>query len=132
MREVLQVGTALIGSLGFAMLFHIKGGKLLFIGFGGALSWTVFLCANSLLHDIFFSLLIASVAVTTLSEVLARLLKAPVILLLVPMIIPLIPGGDLYYTMSHLVYGDFDKFGQTSALVVKEALAIAFKETLDW
>ena len=41
-------------------------------------------------------------------ELLARAVKAPVIMLLVPMLIPLIPGGDLYYMMSFLVRGQYE------------------------
>ena len=60
-----------------------------------------------------------------LSEILARVLKTPVILMLVPMLIPEIPGGDLYYTMSYLVQGKYMEFGNSSKQVLMEAGAIA-------
>ena len=70
-------------------------------------------------------LLAASMFVAAVSEILARLLKTPVILLLVPMLIPEIPGGDLYYTMYYLVQGSYMEFGNSSNRVLVEAGAIA-------
>ena len=95
MKELLQIITAFIGSLGFALLFHIRGKKVVLIGLGGTLSWSVFLVSNSMLRDLNLGLLCASIAATLLAEMMARLLKTPVILLLVPMLVPMIPGGDL-------------------------------------
>lgn len=63
--------------------------------------------------------------VAALSEVLARMLRTPVILLLVPMLIPEVPGEALYYTMYYLVQGYQEEFGTYSGLVLTEAGAIA-------
>ena len=76
-------------------------------------------------HSMFVGLFVASLFVAALSEILARILKTPVILLLVPMLIPEIPGGDLYYTMYHLVQGHYTEFGSSSNQVLVEAGAIA-------
>ena len=92
-----------VGSLGFALLFGIRGTKPLgCIALGSGIGW-VAIC----------------------SEVTARLIKTPVILLLVPMLIPEIPGGDLYYTMYSLIEGDSAKFASLLQLVLAEAGAIA-------
>lgn len=73
----------------------------------------------------FVGLFAASFFVAVLSELLARIIKTPVILMLVPMLIPEIPGGDLYYTMQHLVRGEYVQFGNFSNRVLIEAGAIA-------
>ena len=64
--------------------------------------------------SIFTGLLAASLFVAALSEVLARMLRTPVILLLVPMLIPEVPGEALYYTMYYLVQGYQEEFGTYS------------------
>ena len=54
------------------------------------------------------------------SVAMARELKAPSNTYLIPGIIPLLPGGPLYYTMAGLVGGDralFTKNGTTTILV---------------
>lgn len=42
------------------------------------------------------------------SEGMARVRKAPANIFMIPGIIPLLPGGALYYTMSALIGGDMD------------------------
>ena len=61
-----------------------------------------------------------------MAEVLAQLLKAPVITLLMPMLVPLIPGGDLYYTTLALVQGVQQALLDTVRAVIEEAGAMAF------
>ena len=101
---LLQIVMAMIGALGFGLLFHISGSRLITIMLGAAVNWGVYL----------------------LAELLARLLKAPVITLLVPMLVPLIPGGDLYYTTLALVQGDTAGFARYGTLFIEEAGAMAF------
>ena len=80
-----------IGSVGFAVLFNIRGRKLLLAAGGGALAWAVYLACTCNGLDIFAGLFFATLAAALASELLARAVKAPVIMLLVPMLIPLIP-----------------------------------------
>ena len=102
-----------IGSVGFAVLFNIRGRKLLLAAGGGALAWAVYLACTCNGLDIFAGLFFATLAAALASE------------LLVPMLIPLIPGGDLYYMMSFFVRGQYEAFGQYAQRVLTEAGAIA-------
>lgn len=122
---VIQTIMGLIGSVSFAILFGVYDRKLLWIALGGAAGWVVYLGCVAGGYSMFVGLFAASFFVAGLSELLARLIKAPVILLLVPMLIPEIPGGDLYYTMQHLVQGEYVEFGNFSNQVLVEAGAIA-------
>ena len=117
--EFVQTSMGIIGSLGFALLFGIRGTKPLgCIALGSGIGWVVYLVSA-------FGMLASSLVIAACSEILARVIKTPVILLLVPMLIPEIPGGDLYYTMYSLVEGDTDKFASLLQLVLAEAGAIA-------
>ncbi len=122
---VIQTVMGMLGSVGFAVLFGIYDRKLGVIALGGAAGWVVYLACTASGHSMFVGLFVASLFVAALSEILARILKTPVILLLVPMLIPEIPGGDLYYTMYHLVQGHYTEFGSSSNQVLVEAGAIA-------
>lgn len=122
---IVQTLMGLIGSVGFAILFGIYDRRLAVIALGGGAGWGVYLLCIANGQSIFVGLLAASLFVAVLSELLARLLKTPVILLLVPMLIPEIPGGDLYYTMYYLVQGSYTEFGTSSNRVLVEAGAIA-------
>lgn len=122
---VIQTVMGMLGSVGFAVLFGIYDRKLGVIALGGVAGWVVYLACTASGHSMFVGLFVASLFVAALSEILARILKTPVILLLVPMLIPEIPGGDLYYTMYHLVQGHYTEFGSSSNQVLVEAGAIA-------
>ena len=56
--------------------------------------------------EVFLSSLAAATAICLWSETLARVRKAPANIFLIPGIIPLLPGGALYYTMNALISGD--------------------------
>jgi len=43
MSPVIQIVTGALGSLGFSVLFNIRGKKLLITTLGGLISWSVFL-----------------------------------------------------------------------------------------
>lgn len=124
--DVLQTVMGMAGAVGFAILFHVKTDKLWAAAFGGGLSWVVYLVVLARSDDKALGLLAATITVGVLSEILARVLKTPATILLVPMLIPLIPGGDLYYTTSYFVRGMNKECTQSLDLVVKEAGAIAF------
>ena len=124
--EFVQTSMGIIGSLGFALLFGIRGTKPLgCIALGSGIGWIVYLVSVVGGHGKAFGMLASSLVIAACSEILARVIKTPVILLLVPMLIPEIPGGDLYYTMYSLVEGDTDKFASLLQLVLAEAGAIA-------
>lgn len=122
---VVQTVMGVIGSVGFAILFGILDRKLMAIALGSGAGWAVYLLCTANGQSVFAGLFVASLFVAALSEILARVLKAPVILLLVPMLIPEIPGGDLYYAMYDLVQRQFADFGNSANKVLAEAAAIA-------
>lgn len=123
MRELFQTAMGALGSVGFAVLFNIRGTKLAWAGAGGALGWSVYLAVRP--HGVFAALFAATAAVSLAGEVLARVLRTPVLILTVPMLIPLIPGSDLYAMMSALVRAQYETFGLRAQFVTAEAGAIA-------
>lgn len=95
----------------------------------GAISWWVYLLAEPLGSETarFFT---ATIVVSVLAEVLARVLKAPATIFLIIGIIPLVPGGGLYYTMDYLINGDYPMFSQVGLQTAATAAAIAVGATL--
>lgn len=122
--NLLQVAMAFFGSIGFALLFGVRGRKLFIIGIGGALGWLVYLLCRAGDLSIFVSMFAAALFVEILSSELAIRIKTPVTVLQIPMLIPLVPGGDLYDTMYSLISQEFSIFGQYSNRVLIETGAI--------
>jgi len=123
--DVIQTIMGAIGSVGFAVLFNVRGTKLLLFFLGGALAWDVYLVCTHNGSSMFVGLLCAAMAVAFLSEILARVIHAPVLILLVPMLVPLIPGGDLYRTMDALIRGEKELFLTNGTIAITAAGAIS-------
>lgn len=121
---ILQICTASVAALCFALLFNVRGRKLPIVAVGGAAAWGLYLLLFTLSGNLFLSLFFASAGVTLLSELLARRLAAPTTVFLVPILIPLFPGGDLYRAAAALVRAD-GSFSAALLRVMVEAGAIA-------
>ena len=67
----------------------------------------------------------AAMITTIYAEIMARVLKAPVAIYSNPSIIPLVPGGSLYYTMAALMAGDQQEFIARGTDTLMTALGIA-------
>ena len=125
MDYVLQLAAAFSGSMGFALLFQVRRGKLLLASLGGLLAWAVYLALGPAIPQDVPRFFIASVALTIYGEALARVVKCPATLFLVTAAVPLIPGGSLYHTMRYFVAGDFTACSAQGLNTLLLALAIA-------
>ena len=124
--QIIQVIMGMLGTIGFSILFHVKGKKLIAIALGGALSWVVYLLVLGYSGNKAAGLLVSTFALGVLAEIFARAFKAPVISFQVPMLIPRIAGGDLYYTTDFFVRRRGAEFTDRLNLLLWEAGAIAF------
>ena len=125
MNPFLQILMGTLGTLGFNLLFHIRGKKLLFATLGGTVSWAVFLALEPLFHGEALRYFLSAAAVTVYGEILARVMKTPTTTFLVPSIIPLIPGSALYYTANYALNRDWDMFLQKAFYTLQLAVCLA-------
>jgi len=101
-----QVIVALVASLGFAIIFNIRGLKLIFAAIGGGLSWFCYLYLTNSGISVILSLFISSIIFSIYSEICARYLKTPVTTIVVCALIPLVPGAGMYNTMYETILGN--------------------------
>ncbi|GIM28649.1 membrane protein [Clostridium polyendosporum] len=97
---------ALLGTLGFGIIFNIKGKNLIFASIGGGMSWLVYKLALTSHFSNILSLFISTVVFSIYSEVCARILKTPVTTIIICSLIPLVPGSGMYYTMYEVIIGN--------------------------
>lgn len=97
--NLLQLITAALGSLGFSLVFNVRGKPLLWGAVGGLLAWGSYLFFKAQGTSDVVGYLLASMLITVYSEVCARRFRAPATVFLMSSAIPLIPGGSLYRTM---------------------------------
>ena len=124
-KYLLQMIMGCIGAVGFAVLFNVKRDNLLWIAGASALSWMGYAVCMLLGSGVFWAFFCGTAVAALISEILARLVRVPVLMLLVPILIPLIPGGDLYHMMSNLVRGNDPEVLRYGRLLLMEASAIA-------
>lgn len=104
---IVQLITALFGSLGFAVLFQLRKGLLAAASIGGFLNWGAYLLMAHFVGEGFIACFVAAAVAVIYCEIAARVLKAPVTLFLVPSVVPSVPGSALFYTMSGIVRQDW-------------------------
>ncbi len=127
MREYLiQIIAAVFSAIGFSLLFNIHGKKLFITGFGGAVTWGVYILVHIQTGNVFMACFVATMAIMAFAEIMARVAKTPVIILLVPMLIPMVPGGDLYRMMTNLVMDNSEQASFYGYQLLMEVGAIAF------
>ena len=125
MERFLPCLYAVLACGGFCLIFEVK--KPLFVllcSLNGGVSWLVYLLLEGVCPQA-TRYLIATIVVSVLAELMARVLKAPATIFLIVGIIPLVPGGGLYYTMEALLSGDTALFTRTALETAACAGAIA-------
>lgn len=127
--EILSLlGTTLAitaGTLIYSVLMRLKLRHLPAIGIGAALTYIIFALLDHHGWVLFLSNMVAAMVATIYAEIMARILKAPVAIYSTPSIIPLVPGGSLYYTMAALMDGDKAEFFSRGTDTLMVALGIA-------
>ena len=122
--EVIQILSAGIAGLGFAIIFHIRPKHLPVTFVGASLGWLLYLAAKQIWRANAIGMMFAALGVTVYSEIGARLFHMPVSVIYTPAVIPLIPGGHLYYCMRGFVtdsHADFVKYG---SMLLEDTLSI--------
>lgn len=97
-----------ISTVGFAIFLNTPALTLIPAGITGGIGWSIYFYLMQITLSSIFSNFIAALVVGLLSEILARRLKHPAILFVIPGIIPLVPGLGMYNTMLYLVQRNFD------------------------
>lgn len=120
MRQVLA---AVIGTVGFSVLYGVPRQYYPYCGLTGGAGWLVY----SLLIPWCFApeaTLFASVVVILLSRLFAVRERCPVTIFLISGIFPLVPGAGVYWTAYYIVTNDVMKAAQTGFMALKVAVAI--------
>lgn len=120
-----QILVAALGALGYGLFFGQKRWKLFFTLLGGGVAWLLYLVLLDWIGSVFVSALVVSMVATAYSQVLARVLKAPATVFIFPVIVPLVPGSGLYYTVSNWLLGDTDNILKYAASTVETAIGLA-------
>ena len=121
--------SAIIGSflatLGFGIMFNIKGLKLLNASICGVIGYITY---SSMLYCNIsdnMALFIASAVFTLYAEIMAKKLKTPVTTFIVCALIILVPGNGMYQTMLSVIEGNLDQALILGIATIANAVSLA-------
>ncbi len=134
----------LVSVSAFAMLDRAKTEVVFISSIGGALTYTAeyFLLSKS--ENIFLVYFLSAGVTCLFSEIMARVKKIPVTVIMLPGIIPLVPGSLIYYSMRGLLENDYGAYmsnlievllsagGIATAAALGGALATMYKRTVNF
>lgn len=127
MEIFISVLSAFIGCIGSSFMFRIsKNIKFSIIGsIVGAIGWSIYLL-TAYLDNTFFQSFISMLCISIMSEILARILKAPATIFIMIGFFPLVPGGGIYYSMLYAVQGQTELFMESFMNTIGISLSLAF------
>ena len=114
-----------VACAGFCFVCNIRGKQLLFAALGGGIAWLAYLVTGPFVSNETIRYFLAAVVFSAYAEIMARIHRAPVTCYLLIALIPLVPGGGIYYTMEHCVNGDTQAFLETGLHTLGLAGALA-------
>ena len=111
--------------LAFAMLDRARKTVVFVSSLGGALTFTTEYFLIMKTGNVFLVYFLSASAVCLYSEIMARVKKIPVTVIMLPGIIPLVPGSLIYYSMRGLLNGDVEVYQENIVEVLLSAGGIA-------
>ena len=117
--------SAVAGTVGFAMLFRVRPKLLLPCAIGGFVAYAVYLLTKEFVDGEFFPNVTAAVVTAVYSEICAHKLKGPVQIFTIPVLVPLMPGGALYYSMYYLLAKDTTLALKHAVITLETAFGLA-------
>lgn len=125
LEKLLQCVWAFSGSFWFGIMFNIRGKNLWYASFGGFVAWVAYLLCGLVLPEEVVQYFVASVVISIYSEAMAVYRKTPVTVFIILGMVPLVPGGSIFYTMQHLIMKEYQLSYEVGAYTFAIAGSIA-------
>ncbi|GEM_PF-1727896 len=131
MDTVVAIITASLSSVGFGIVFNLRGKLLFMTSIGGFVCWCSYLLVQFLLveESIFIPCLVATIVGIAYTDIISRRFKTPMMVLFLPVLVPLFPGGSLYYTFYYFCQSDWPMTFSYAAKTFISVFAIAMGVT---
>lgn len=114
-----------VGTVGFTLLFRSNKKRVLISSVGGAITCIIYAISCHFFDSGLIQNLFPALAATVYAEIMARVTKAPATPILACSIIPLVPGGKLYYTTYYFVMGENELFRESLGALLSIAGGLA-------
>ncbi len=130
----IQILSSYMAIFMFAVVLETPKKYLPYAGFTGAVAWTVYLIIKETGGSSMAAAFISTLCLALLCHILARVVKAPVTVFLIPGILPVVPGGAIYRTVYYIIRDNFDMsvhyFIETLQIAGAMALAVFIMDSI--
>lgn len=109
MMLLLKTTAVFFMSFALGILYRIPRTSLLYGSIVGALSWLVMYLLVNYGYSAILANFLGSILIGAGAEVLARIVKMPATVFIIPGFIPLVPGREAYMTILYMVEGLYNK-----------------------
>lgn len=119
---------SLVGPLGVTLMYRVRGKHIPLILVCSEISFMVYYGCTLLIEGQFIPNFVATVVIGLLARLCAKKGKFPAVVVSTPAMMPLLPGGILYYTMHNLLFGLTGEALTCASRTMSIALGIAAGE----
>ena len=121
-----QLPAAFIGTIGFSALFGAPRRYYIDCGMAGTAGWAVYLLlASAGPTHVVGAAFLGALAVAVMAHLLAVTRRCPVTVFLICGIIPLVPGGGIFWTAYYIITNQLRLAATTGFTALKVTIAIA-------
>ena len=122
----IQLAAAFVGTVGFSVLFGAPRRYYLSCGLAGMAGWGIYLAlASAGSTHVVGAAFLGALTVAVISHLLAKVRRCPVTVFLICGIIPLVPGGGIFWTAYYLVSNQLQLAATTGFTALKVTISIA-------
>ena len=122
----IQLPAAFIGTIGFSALFGAPRRYYIDCGLAGTAGWAVYLLlASAGPTHVVGAAFLGALAVAVMAHLLAVTRRCPVTVFLICGIIPLVPGGGIFWTAYYIITNQLRLAATTGFTALKVTIAIA-------
>ena len=101
--EAVQVAGSFMAVLSFGIVLDLPKKYLGWSGVTGGVCWLVYLLIREETGSLIFAAFLSGLSFALLGHILARILRAPVSVFLIPGILPLVPGTSIYNCVYNII-----------------------------
>ncbi len=116
---------ALLGTLGFALIFNVPLRHIPIASVIGGAGWVVYQIAVAMDCGVAIACFFGACTVGLTSDIASRVCREAATIFVIPGVLPLVPGAGTYYTMLAIIQGNLDAAAAKGIETLAMAGAIA-------
>lgn len=122
---IITAFSSALASAAFGVLFNVPLNQLILVGLVGLIGGA-FYSGMLMVSTSYLALFVSASVITLAADIMAHRFRIPTITFLICALIPLVPGGGLYYTMLEVINGTLESALSQGVDTIMQACCIVF------